>query len=148
MATRQGPNGSSQDEKRCNSCTNSTRSLSQQQARCLKSSLRDYPKRSHSTLPFLPFFIHSLIIKSSQYLDKLARSFVSHYLGYDTPPSFPKKKTKANLATCSLSTLPYLCTLMPIFLVLPFFFLGNHQMTHSTIEAADQVAQPSLPSKR
>ena len=48
----------------------------------------------------------------------------------------------------ALSTLPlYLCTLMPIFLVYSFSF-GHHQSIHSTIEAAAQVAQPSLPSKR
>ena len=48
VATRQGSNGSSQDEKHYNSCTNSTRSFPQQQARCLKSPLRDNPKRSRS----------------------------------------------------------------------------------------------------
>ena len=90
VATRQGSNGSSKDEKRCNSCTNSTCSISQQQARGLKSSLRNYPKRSHCTLPLLSFSnIPSLIKTSSRYLDKLGRSFVSHYLGYDTQPSFP-----------------------------------------------------------
>ena len=87
---RQGSNGSSQNEKLCNSCTNSTWSYSQQQARHLKSSLGDNPKRPHSMWPL--FFSSSLKkINHSQFLEKLARSFMSHYLGlgYDTPLSFP-----------------------------------------------------------
>ena len=123
VATRQGSNGSSQDEKLCSSCANSTRSFPQQQARRLESSLRDNPKRPHSTPPIF-FFSSSLKKKSQSIFGQIGTLIREPLLRVRHATELPLRNPKANLATCSLSLyLPSLSLHADT-----NFFLGHHKM--------------------